>query len=61
MVVDVKRLSILKKGSVKKFDAFEKIHMKPYTIYLDFESTLVNTNEKKGDSSELVNEHVANS
>jgi len=35
--------------------------MNPYAIYLDFESTLTKTNEKKGEKSELVNEHVANS
>lgn len=50
-----------KPGTIKQFEAFHKMHMVPYAIYLDFESTLVNTAVQKGEKSELVSEHVANS
>jgi hypothetical protein len=58
---ECQRVEFPKEGSKKYFEGYEKLHKKPYTIFADFESSLMEVNVAKGEKSTLVREHVANS
>jgi len=55
------KITMPEPGTLKKFKDYHAYHMKPFSVYLDFESTLIKKNISKGKSSEIINEHVANS
>ena len=47
--------------NIKKFTSYEKCQRLPFVIYADFESNIIQTNEKKGTASIKVQDQKANS